>query len=346
MRRLRVGLVGFGWFGRIHAQAWARVPSVELVAICDRDAAALENGGGALPQDAFHRDAGHAVADGPRASRYQSLEAMLAAERLDLVDVVAPEAEHVALARSALAAGVDVIVEKPFASVAAEARALVAEARALGRRLYAGHILRFDRRHRALKEDLDSRGAALRHLSLQRHFQSSALAVYGRSHPFLAALVHDIDIALWLTGRRVARVQATTHGWRSPATVDVAVGQLRWDDGLVATLQNSWHLAAGCPYGFEFDTRVFADGATYTLRNEPVLQVWDGAGAAAPELFFWPLVGGQRDGALVDELTHFAGCAAAGIESSRVPLDDVVHGLEVAEALVRASHSQQWEPVT
>jgi hypothetical protein len=128
-----------------------------------------------------------------------------------------------------------------------------------------------------------------------------------------------------------------TQSFLGRDTADVATGTLWLDGGAIAILQNTWHLAASCPYGFTFETTVHAAGTTYSVRNEPDVHVWGADGVAAPELHFWPRIGGARRGALVDELAHFAACARRGVDSPVIPLDDAVHVIAVAEALQRSA---------
>lgn len=342
-RRARVGQVGFGWFGRIHAETWLSLPGAELVALCDSDPGRLQGGGSADAQSDFHVESSESMTAIPASvHRYTDLDAMLASG-IDVLDVVVDEAAHAEVVRRGLEAGVHVIVEKPAALSAAEVADLIALADARGVHLYAGHLLRFDTRNAVLGERVV--GATLRHLSMQRNFQKSAHQVYGRVHPVFGAMVHDIDLALWYTGRRPVAVTAFDSHFLGAATPDVLDVVLHWEDGLRAVLQNSWHVAPSCPYGFEFECKVQADGATYVVRNEPDVQVWDASTVTSPEVHFWPATHGVRAGALRAELEHFAQCAVAGVPSDRVPLEHVLWCAEVADAVLVAAADPQSGPV-
>lgn len=106
---LRVCLVGLGHIGRVHVAAMRQTSGLNLVAGCDTnpDLAAI------LPDGTrFHTD----------------LNEALTATDLDLVVVATPNPTHNPIARTALAAGVHVIVEKPAASDPAELDALLGAA--------------------------------------------------------------------------------------------------------------------------------------------------------------------------------------------------------------------------
>jgi predicted dehydrogenase len=112
----RVALIGYGLAGAaFHAPLIATVPGLELAAVVTRDPERREAVARAHPGAAL-LDSPDAVWDGG----------------FDLVVVAAPNRAHVPLARAAIAAGVPVVVDKPLAATAAEASALVDEARAAG----------------------------------------------------------------------------------------------------------------------------------------------------------------------------------------------------------------------
>jgi predicted dehydrogenase len=340
---VRVGVAGMGWFGRTHLDAWASVRGATVVGVCDRDPAALSLHVQHAQAD-FHTDAGADQTPGVPAnlSRYSAVAELLASG-IDLLDVVVTEQEHENCVRAALEAGVDVVVEKPLALTLDAAVDLVGLAERLGRRIYMGHVLRFDPRHVALAESV--RGQRVHHLSMARHFQNTAHDVYGRVHPVLNAAVHDIDLAVWLAGGAPDRVTGfASHdlGREQPDIVDLV---LEWDGGPRAVIQNSWHLAASCPYGFMFDCTVHASGGTYIVRNEPVLQAWTANAVTAPEMFLWPRQAGARAGALVAELQHFTDCAARKEASTRVPLADVLAVMSTCQSALAAIEAGSPQPV-
>ena len=101
-RPLRAGVVGLGMMGRNHVRVWDEViDGVELAAVADPDPAALRQ-----------------ATTGRAARGYGDPATMFAEERLDLVSIVAPTSLHLPATLAALAAGANVLVEKPIASTA------------------------------------------------------------------------------------------------------------------------------------------------------------------------------------------------------------------------------------
>ncbi len=123
---VRFGLVGFGAWGQHHAQSIAAHPEAQLVAIT-------------APSEASRAAAAQAH---PTALIFSDHRQMLAAVKLDIVDIVTPSHTHRAIATAALEAGCDLLLEKPLALTIDDCRVIVRLARARGRRLAVGHELR------------------------------------------------------------------------------------------------------------------------------------------------------------------------------------------------------------
>jgi len=127
---LRVGLLGYGLAGKVfHAPLIAACPGLVLAAVVTRD-----------PERRAALRAAH-----PQAVALDTPDELWArAATLDLVVVATPNRSHVPLARQALRAGLPVVVDKPFAPSAAEARGLIADARAQRRLLTVFQNRRWD----------------------------------------------------------------------------------------------------------------------------------------------------------------------------------------------------------
>lgn len=120
---LRVGFVGSGLIARVHGPLVLRDSAAALVGIADPDAARAE----ALAE----------TLGGPRA--YPDAEALLEAERPDVVHVLTPPEDHARSSILALRRGCHVLVEKPMALTVEDARAIADAARESGVRLCVNH---------------------------------------------------------------------------------------------------------------------------------------------------------------------------------------------------------------
>jgi predicted dehydrogenase len=220
MTRVRVGVVGVGWWSaRVHLPALAANPEAELAGLCDLDVTRASK---------LAAEYGVSLAVGDVAS-------LLEAD-LDAVVVATPHDAHFSAAAAALDAGVDVLIEKPMAIVPGEAWDLVERARRSGARLHVGYVFPYTRHARALKAAIDE--GRLGRLVLMTGLFATAMRpllemapdrrerlegdVVGRgggtySRPgaggqLLAQATHCVALLLWLTGMRPQRVVAMSHG--------------------------------------------------------------------------------------------------------------------------------------
>lgn len=129
-----IALIGFGLAGRaFHAPVISRVPGLRLAAILQRTG----NEGAQLY---------------PKTRIVRSIEELLAIDEIRLVVIATPNDTHYSLARQCLAAGRDVVVDKPFATTVDEAIALVQIARQGGRLLTVYQNRRFDGDFQAVRQ--------------------------------------------------------------------------------------------------------------------------------------------------------------------------------------------------
>ncbi|HEY3283837.1 MAG TPA: Gfo/Idh/MocA family oxidoreductase [Armatimonadota bacterium] len=113
---LKAAVVGVGWWGRTHVEAYWRSPETELVAVCGRT----------------NRERTEAVARQYGARAYLDIGEMLEHERPDLVSVIAPDGGHYLPYKQVLQSGVNCLVEKPLALDLAEGKELAELARSSG----------------------------------------------------------------------------------------------------------------------------------------------------------------------------------------------------------------------
>ena len=138
MKCIRVGLIGFGFAGRIfHSNVIEAVEGLELAAIVQRS--------GTEAATAF-----------PHVKIVPSVEALLEDTSIQLVVVATPNATHLPIARQCLLAGRDVVIDKPFALNSSEAAELIQLARARNRLLSVYQNRRWDGDFQTVRKLLDS----------------------------------------------------------------------------------------------------------------------------------------------------------------------------------------------
>jgi predicted dehydrogenase len=201
---LRAGVIGAGVFGGHHARKYGRTPGVELRAVFDLDRSRVEALAADLGVEAF-----------------VTLEAFL--ERVDVVTVATPAVTHAEMAGAALAAGKPVYVEKPLATRLDDGDALVALAAERRLVLACGH------QERAVIAALGLDRVGERPLRIEAVRRGTPSGRNEDVSAVLDLMIHDLDLALWLSGAEPLAVEAD-------GDADSVQAEVTFADGLTATL--------------------------------------------------------------------------------------------------------------
>jgi len=268
MDKIRVGVIGLG-IGRHHIRGYQTHPAAEVVAIADPDKVRLYEIGNQYGVD----------------KRYISGEQMIEQEGLDVVSVATPNKFHKSLTIAALEAGCHVLCEKPMAMNAQEARAMLAAAEKVDKRLMIDFSYRFSEQSQALKAQVESgvlgevyfaRTLWHRRRGLPRFggwFGQKALSGGG---PLIDLGVHRLDLALWLMGYPrpvwvmgrtydpIASALATEQGLDYDVE-DLAVAMITFENGATLELEASW--AAYVQEKEWMETRLFGTQGGLVQRN-------------------------------------------------------------------------------
>jgi predicted dehydrogenase len=210
---VRIAVIGAGSFGRNHLRVLRQLGDATLAAVVDTDA----------------KRAAEAAAQFQCAA-VTDLSALR--DRVDAAVVATPTVTHADIGCELLAAGIDVLVEKPIAESTAAAQRLIDTAAQHGRILQVGHLERFNPAVSALSK-LVSHPLffEIHRLSL---FSPRSLDV----DVVLDLMIHDIDIVLCLTRQLPEEIRAAGISILSPK-VDIANVRLAFAGGCIANLTAS-----------------------------------------------------------------------------------------------------------
>ncbi|MCI0499343.1 MAG: Gfo/Idh/MocA family oxidoreductase [Planctomycetales bacterium] len=136
---MRIGIIGFGFMGRMHMGVWSRMPGVRVVAVCDADPAAFGSVDSCRGNIAGLPDS----IDWSGIRFFTSPETLLQDASLDAVSVTLPTYLHADIVCRLLRAGVHVLCEKPMALNVPECRRMMAASDESGRKLMIAHCIRF-----------------------------------------------------------------------------------------------------------------------------------------------------------------------------------------------------------
>ena len=133
---VRIGIVGLGNWGRLHAETLATLPGAQLAAVCDLDPARRS-----AVLEAIRAKAGAGMSGAPAMPvAFESFDACLRDADLDALVIATKDEQHAGHAVAALDRGWYVFVEKPLALTLTDARAVLTAAGRTGRAAVVGTI--------------------------------------------------------------------------------------------------------------------------------------------------------------------------------------------------------------
>jgi myo-inositol 2-dehydrogenase/D-chiro-inositol 1-dehydrogenase len=253
-KKVRLGLVGTGRIGQIHARTLTQsVPGAEMVAITDVNLDSARSCAAAY-------GIGQVVDDYRRLLDDKSIEAVVICSSTDT---------HAPFITQAAEAGKHIFCEKPIAADLDTIDAALAAVERAGVKLMLGFNRRFDANHRRIKQAIEDGEIGTPHLlHIISRDPSPPPIEYVRvsGGMFFDMTIHDFDMARFLLGD-VDEVYAAAGVMVDPrigeaGDIDTAVVTLRFKNGAVGTIDNSRQAVYG------YDQRVEVFGSKGSARSE------------------------------------------------------------------------------
>ena len=293
-----VAVVGVGYLGKFHAEKYAASPKASLIAVVDTDPNRAREIGAPLGADIL--------------TDYRQLFG-----RVQCVSVAVPTRFHFQVARDLIEAGIDVLVEKPLTADIAEARELVAAAKAKNVILQVGHLERFNPAIRQLE------GVIKEPKFVECHRLAPFVERGTDVDVVLDLMIHDIDVISSLVRSPVERMEAVGVAVLTNKP-DIANARIKFANGCIANVTSS-----RVSIKRERKIRIFQPDAyisiDYDQRRAQIYYKpapgagWLGIRAENIEI---------KDGdALADEIDSFLDC----VRTRALPLVDGDEGLRALE---------------
>ena len=213
MKKIKVGVVGVGYFGQFHAEKYAHINDVELVGVVDIDTSrARDIAKRCRTQSFFHH-----------ADLFNKVQA---------VSIAVPTPFHYPMTKDFFLRGVDVLLEKPISSTLEEADELIGLAQSKGLIFQVGHLERFNGALSGLI------GRVKNPWFIESHRLGPFSGRGAEVDVVLDLMVHDIDIILSLVNSKVKELQAVGIPFitRYP---DIANARIEFENGCTASLTAS-----------------------------------------------------------------------------------------------------------
>lgn len=306
---IRVGLVGFGFMGQMHAQCYEATGQARIVGLAD-------------PQPERRREAEEKL----KCRALSSLAEMLDAVEVDLIDICTPTYLHEDMVLAAARAKKNILCEKPLALSLDSCDRMIEAVRTAGVQMMVAHVLRFWPEYQVIKEVVDSgKAGRVEWMSARRLSPPPTWAWQGwlldpeRSGGAVLDLhIHDLDFIAWLVGAP-KKIQAC--GSLGPRGGLDSILTLGWEhpNGAKSLAEGSLVLAPGYP--FHMALLVACEKATIRFDS-----------AASPSLVIYPKEGGS----MVPELPVARVRESAGSEGNIASLggyyNEIKYFLDCLEA--------------
>ena len=220
--RVRIAVVGLGYWGPNLVRNLYELPDVEIACVCDTRAEALEKIGARYPA----------------IEQTERFERVLEDPTIDAVLVATPVSTHAELAERVLRAGKHAFVEKPLATSTADAVALAELARGLGLVLMPGHTFLYSPPVNVIRD-------LIRSGDLGEIFSISTSRVNLGLHQSDVSVTwdlgpHDFSILRYWLDETPTHVTALSRGCIMPGTPDVAFIHLEFPSQTIAHVELSW----------------------------------------------------------------------------------------------------------
>jgi len=329
---LKVGLIGFGFMGRMHFDNYVRLmqegAEVELVAICDLRIEELKNasawGNIATEQDVY---------DLSPYRLYESIDDMLEKEELDAVSITLPTPLHADLAVSLLERGIHVLCEKPIARTSAEAHRMAEAAVRTGSTLMIGQCLRFWPAYEYAKQCVTEGrfGKVLSGSFFRGSGTPQGWFLNGEQSGgcMLDMHIHDTDMINWLFGKP-DEVSSIARNVIPGSAYDSVSTNYIYADGKVLNAQADWTLQGD--FGFAMSYRINFEGGNLIFERDQLRVNPNDQPGFLAEL--------PADMGYYRELKYFLDSVSKGQPVSVCSPESAAESLEIVEAEIRSADNR------
>lgn len=213
MAELRVGVIGIGRLGSLHARVYKELPKVELVGICDIDSQKLNS-----------------VSEQLKTQTFLDYNELIG--KVDAVNIAVPTNKHYQIAKDFINHSIHVLIEKPITNHLGHAKELIELAKNNKVILQVGHVERFNSAFAAVKKIVKNPRFIECHRLSPFPYRSLDIGVV------LDVMIHDIDIILGLIKSDIKQVEAVGVPVLTPYE-DIANVRISFENDCVCNLTAS-----------------------------------------------------------------------------------------------------------
>lgn len=317
-----IGLVGLGFIGKTHFQAYQQLSNCQVTAICTRkevqDQEIMSTFNGSFLND---------------------YDELLQKKDIDIIDICLPTFLHEEYIAKAVRAGKHIICEKPLTLTMESAHRIIEEVTKHNVKLFVGHVLRFWPEYQAIKAYSES--GHLKDIDIvqaKRLVQTPTWSEWFQypekgGSALYDLHIHDIDFLTYLLGE-VESVYAVGNQNKYGAW-DHVMTTLTFTNKSKAVVEASQRM----PNGFPFTMSLRAQASQGTLdfqiaAGENIENIEE----SSNQLLYYSnghssAVEYEKNNAFQNELSYFVNCIDKNEENTVIPLEDVLYTLQVLKAI-------------
>ncbi|MBP6964051.1 MAG: Gfo/Idh/MocA family oxidoreductase [Armatimonadetes bacterium] len=333
---IKIGLIGYGFMGRMHAECYAASGKGQVVALAD--------------VEADRRDDASAKWG---CRTFASIGALLDGADVDAVDICTPTYLHEEHVLAAISAGKDVFCEKPLALTNESCERIVLAAKDAGIKLQVGHVVRFWPDLQVVKSVLDLGRLGKPVWASARRLSSPATWAWqgwlqdpARSGGAILDLhIHDLDFLTWILGRPT-HVMSTGVRTATGALDTALTTLIGHSDGMTSQAEGSLAMPDGFPFTNQLLVVCEKGSVQFDLTAGPSVIVRpSGAPEEYPEI---PTVeagtaeaGGNVSslGGYFNEIVYFLECIREGVKPTTITPDEAAFAVRLCLAATESAQT-------
>ena len=332
MKKLRIAIIGAGYFGQLHGAVLRDSSQAMVTAVMNRS----------LPK-------AQELAEKHNARVCDTFDELFSQDDFEAVSICVPEDCHVEVAVMCAEHKKHILLEKPIATSVAGARKIQQAAQENDVRLMVAHILKFDPRYVQLKDAVRAgRLGELSSIYVRRNGPRTVGARLKGKVSFLHYLaVHDIEWMLDYMNSRPLSVyaQASNKINKSFNGMDTMFAVVRFENGSIGNIETGWAMPDNSPTGLISEVRLVGQLGMGFISSAPdALYMLTPQGASNPDVLHWPYFNGSVQGVLKAEPDHFVHATLTG-EPYLVDTESAIAAVSVIDACFASLKSGNPEPI-
>lgn len=320
---LKIGVIGLGLIGKLHARILHEMPNAQLVAVSDID-----------------KNVAESISNQFNCKCYTDFKEMCNNEQLDAVSICSPDQFHAENAIYAAKKGINILIEKPIAPTVEEALSIKKAALDNNISIMVAHLLHFDPRYAQIKEAIKTgKIGDIVHMYFRRtNPKTNCIRLKGKVSIFYFIGIHDFEMMCSYMGCKPVKVysQKVSKVNANISSEDTVISIINFENDSIGVIELCWALPENSALGINaYAEIVGTNGVGYINIMDQGVSIITKDSVDYPDILHWPEYNSQINGDLKDELSHFV---KATLEKKPyiTDIDNAILSVKIVEACFKS----------